>query len=375
MITVIAITSCVLALIPAVLYIRNLCLYAPLPCAGAAEKSSSVLIPARNEESNIAGALDSILKSEGVEFEIIVLDDGSTDRTTDIVRNFAAADSRVRLETAKPLPAGWCGKPFACHQLAGFARYPLLVFLDADVRVSRSDSLARLVDFVEGNGAALVSGIPREEAVGIMEKLVVPLIHFILLGFLPIRRMRAGTEPRFAAACGQIIAVRRDAYETAGGHAKIPDRLHDGVALARAFRRHNLSTDLFDATDTFHCRMYHSSSEVWNGFAKNAREALASPQLIIPSTVLLLGGQVLPLVAFVLALPPTAFCFAAVGAASSFLPRLLGVLRFRQSSIGALLHPVGILVLVAIQWFAFFQFLCRRSSTWKGRAYRATSAR
>ncbi len=374
MITAIAITSCVLALIPATLFFRNLGLYVPLPRADSTRGRCSVLIPTRNEESNIADALRSILRSKGVEFEIIVLDDGSTDRTGDIVRDFAAADPRVRLESAKPLPAGWCGKTFACHQLAAYARHPLLVFLDADVRVSRSDSLARMVEFVDGNDAALVSGIPREETGGIMEKLIIPLIHFILLGFLPLRRMRAGTDPRFAAACGQIIAVRRDAYETAGGHAAIPDRLHDGVALARTFRQHGLATELFDATDTFHCRMYHSALEVWNGFGRNAHEALASPRLIVPSTLLLLGGQVLPLTALVMAASPTAFCFAVVGTAAAFLPRLLGVGRFRQSAVGALLHPVGICVLVAIQWTAYFRFLSRRPSTWRGRTYSATAA-
>ena len=156
----------------------------------------SVLIPARNEEANIGAALRSVLQSEGIDFEVIVLDDGSSDRTAEIVREIADGDARVRLESAQPLPAGWCGKNFACHQLAALARHPLLIFLDADVRVLRSDSLARLAHFVEQSGAALVSGVPREETRGLMEKLIVPLIHFVLLGFLPMRRMR--TEHRSA---------------------------------------------------------------------------------------------------------------------------------------------------------------------------------
>ena len=142
----------------------------------------------------------------------------------------------MRLESAQPLPAGWCGKNFACHQLAALARHPLLIFLDADVRVLRSDSLARLARFMAQSRAALVSGVPREETRGLMEKLIVPLIHFVLLGFLPLRRMRTSTDPRFAAACGQILAVRRIDYERAGGHAAVADRLHDAVALARTMR-------------------------------------------------------------------------------------------------------------------------------------------
>jgi hypothetical protein len=368
MITWIASASCLLALIPAALFLRNLALYAPLPQPGAARVQCSVLIPARNEEANIAAALISILQSEGVELEVIILDDGSTDHTADIVREFTA-DSRVRLETAEPLCSGWCGKNFACHQLAALAKHPLLVFMDADVRVSNTDSLARLAAFINRSGAALVSGVPREETRGFTEKLIIPLIHFVLLGFLPLERMRKSTDPRFAAACGQILAVRREAYNHIGGHTAIANRIHDAVALTRTFRAHGFKTDLFDATDTFHCRMYRRAAEVWHGFAKNAHEGLGSPQLILPATLLLLGGQVLPIAVMFVAVSPLALTLSILGTLASYLPRLVGVVRFRQPVVGALLHPIGVCALVAIQWFAFFRSLRRRPATWKGRSY------
>jgi hypothetical protein len=363
--TWIAVASCVLAVIPAALFLRNLVLYRTLPWPGGKRERCSVLIPARNEETNIADALRSVLQSEGVDLEVIVLDDSSTDRTAEIVRGFVAADARVRLESALPLPAGWCGKNFASHQLAAFARHPLLIFLDADVRISRPDSLARLAQFVKQSGAALVSGVPREQTGGLMEKLIVPLIHFVLLGFLPLRHMRNSTDPRFAAACGQVLAVRRIDYEPAGGHAAIADRLHDALALARNMRARGCKTDVFDATDTFRCRMYRSAAQVWSGFAKNAHEGLGSPRLIGPATLLLLGGQVLPLVLLVQA--PSLLAWLAT--ITAFLPRLIGVVRFRQSLLGALLHPVGVCLLVAIQWVAFFRVWRRRTAVWKGRSY------
>jgi hypothetical protein len=363
--TWIAVASCVLAIIPAALFVRNLPLYRPLPRPGARRERCSVVIPARNEEANIGDALRSILRSDGIDFEVVVLDDGSTDGTAEIVRAIAVADARVRLEAAQPLPPEWCGKNFACHQLAAFAQHSLLIFLDADVRISRPDSLARLAHFVEQSGAALVSGVPREQTCGLMEKLIVPLIHFVLLGFLPLRRMRTSTDPRFAAACGQILAVRRADYDGAGGHVAIADRLHDAVALARTMREAGCKTDLFDATDCFHCRMYRSASQVWSGFTKNAHEGLGSPQLIGPATLLLLGGQALPLV--LLAFAPSPFAVIAVIAA--FLPRLIAVPRFRQSLLGALLHPVGVCLFLVIQWVAFFRTLRRRPAVWKGRSY------
>jgi len=368
-----AVVSCLLALIPAALFLCNLALYAPLPQPGAERARCSVLIPARNEEDNIATALHSLLQSDGVDLEVIVLDDGSTDRTASIVLEFTA-DARVRLETAEALHGDWCGKNFACHQLAALATHPLLIFMDADVRVSRADSIARLAAFVDRSGSALVSGVPREDTGTLMERLIIPLIHFVLLGFLPLERMRQSTDPRFAAACGQILAVRRDAYKRAGGHTAIATRIHDAVALTRTLRTHGFATDLFDATDTFHCRMYQHAAEVWNGFAKNAHEGLAAPRLIVPTTLLLLGGQVLPFILLAFAAPPLAIAFAVIGSMAAMLPRLLAVVRFRQSVVGALLHPLGIFALVAIQWFAFFRLLRQRPAVWKGREYFSTHA-
>ncbi len=180
--------------------------------------------------------------------------------------------------------------------------------------------------------------------------------------------MRASTDPRFAAACGQILAVRREAYEQAGGHAAIAHRVHDAVALTRVFRAHGLPTDLFDATDTFHCRMYLRASDVWAGFAKNAHEGLGSPQLIVPATLLLLGGQVLPFVVLALTTSPFALTFAALAIIAALLPRFVAAIRFRQTLLGALLHPIGICLLVAIQWSAYFRLLRHRPAVWKGRS-------
>ena len=241
--------------------------------------------------------------------------------------------------------------------------------MDADVRISRPDSLGRLASFMDQSRAALVSGVPHEETRGLTEKLIIPLIHFVLLGFLPLERMRKSTDPRFAAACGQILAVRREAYDRIGGHSTIANRIHDAVALTRTFRAHGFASDLFDATDTFHCRMYRRALEVWHGFAKNAHEGLGSPQLILPATLLLLGGQVLPFALLAFAKSALALTFAIIGTVAAFLPRLIAVVRFRQSIIGALLHPFGICALVAIQWFAFFRSLRKRPAIWKSREY------
>jgi hypothetical protein len=365
--------SLVLALVPALLFLANLKAYASPPCPTPAQliPPVSVLIPARNEETTIGSSVAAVLASRGVPFEIIVLNDHSEDATAAIVNEMTEGDDRLRLVSAPELPAGWCGKQHACWVLAQEARHPLLVFLDADVRVE-SDALARMAAFLEESGADLASGIPRQETVGLLEKLLIPLIHFVLLGFLPIAKMRRSTRAAFAAGCGQLFIARREAYERSGGHAAIRGTLHDGIKLPRAFRAAGLKTDLFDATDLAVCRMYRTSREVWLGLSKNASEALAARPLIGPMTLILLGGQVLPLVLLCLAFvawPAWQRALALFATAVSYYPRMVSVVRFRQSLLGALLHPFGVVLLVTIQWFAFVRNAQGRPSTWKGRAY------
>ena len=360
---------------PRCLFRANLRRYRPPPPASSPGKDGtvpalSVLIPARNEESAIGAAVEAVLASRGVEFEVVVLDDHSEDATADVVSAIAARDARVRLLRGQPLPAGWCGKQYACSLLAQAARHPLLVFLDADVRLA-PDGLARMAAFLEESRADLASGIPLQETGTLVEKLVIPLIHFVLLGFLPLARMRRSRHPAYAAGCGQLFLARRSAYEAAGGHAVIRASLHDGITLPRAFRAAGFRTDLCDMTEIATCRMYRSAGDVWRGLAKNATEGLASPGMILPATTILLGGQVLPLLllAAVAWLPPLAACLALLAAVASYYPRFAAAKRFRQSWLGAVLHPVGILIFLAIQWHAFIRRARRRPAAWKGREY------
>jgi glycosyltransferase involved in cell wall biosynthesis len=362
------------ALSPAVLFCVNLRRYLPPSAAGPLPLPAiSVLVPARDEEQAIEAAVTSILASAGVKFEVVVMDDGSVDRTAEIVSAIAVRDPRVRLERAPPLPSGWNGKQHACWNLAKAARFDVFCFVDADVRLE-PEALARMTAYLVRSDAALVSGFPRQTTGTWLEWLLLPLIHFVLLGFLPMMRMREGTDPAFAAGCGQFMLVRRDAYFLTGGHSEIRQTMHDGLLLPRRFRQCGYHTDLADLTDLATCRMYRNAHQVWQGLAKNATEGLAAPVRILPISVLLVMGQVLP------------FCVAAwlwlgkgystavvvytlVAVAGAWLPRLLAVRRFRQDLRGALLHPVGVVILLAVQWYALMRKLLGGSVSWKERLY------
>ena len=434
--TTLARIALVLAALPAGLFLVNLLIYRPISRGSRREEAHSenavhaersaelkseppdvggygisVLIPARNEEANIRATLEAVLANHDPAFEVVVLDDHSTDQTAAIVSGFAQRDARVRLETAPLLPAGWCGKQHACHVLAGLARHPLLVFMDADVQLA-PDALTRMSGFMtrvsvlncggppplskaqeddltsqsarglaqsqtwrtsqrSTRTIALASGVPRQELGTFSERLLIPQIHFILLGFLPMHFMRWTQSPAFSAGCGQLFIARRDAYEMTGGHAMIRQTLHDGVKLPRLFRRSGFRTELFDATDLATCRMYHTNAETWRGLGKNATEGLAAPGTILPMTALLLGGQVLPFVLLMFAawLTTTGLVYASVAAALAYAPRLLAAWRFRQAWGGALLHPLGISALLLIQWHALIRHLAGKPSVWKGRSY------
>lgn len=335
----------------------------------------SVLIPARNEERNIVATLGSVLSNRDCIFEVIVLDDHSTDKTAQLVQDIARLDDRVRLESAPPLPEGWCGKQHACSVLATLARNPLLVFMDADVRLS-PDSLTRMTAFLESRNVALASGVPHQELGTFSERLLIPLIHFILLGFLPMREMRrTNAAPAkyqtMSAGCGQLFIARRDAYVASGGHAMIRDSLHDGLKLPRVFRKAGFATDLFDATDIASCRMYHSNAETWRGLGKNAVEGIAAPSTIGPMSAVLLFGQVMPfaLLGFYQKLTAITAIVAVLAACFAYLPRFVSAIRFHQPFLAAVLHPSGILGLLFIQWKAFLRHLRGKPSEWKGRTY------
>jgi hypothetical protein len=169
--------------------------------------------------------------------------------------------------------------------------------------------------------------------------------------------------------------VRRKAYEHSGGHASIRTTMHDGLLLPQLLRKHGFRTDIADITDLATCRMYRSAAEVWNGLAKNATEGLAAPSRILIFSVLLFFGQIAPGIfagAFWLAPRAAAShvaCWLSVAVAASFLPRVLAAVRFHQPWKSALLHPVGISVLLALQWYALVRKLAGRPAVWKRRAY------
>ena len=373
MLDALAHAAAVLAGLYAIMTLVNLAVFRspPRPLGGALP-AVSLLIPARDEAANIDGALAAALASQGVDLEVAVLDDGSTDGTDAKVRAWAAHDGRVRLVRGPGLPPGWNGKQHACWVLSQHARHELMVFVDADVRL-RPATLARLAAALERHKLDLASGFPRQAAETLAETLVIPQIHVLLMGYLPLPLARLFAHaPGLAAGCGQLIAVRREAYVAAGGHAAIRRTRHDGLLLPRLFRRAGLRTDLYDASELAECRMYAGWNQVWRGFAKNATEGMATPVALPVWTVLLGGGHVLPFLLLPAALltgADAAAELAALAVALVWGARALLAARIGQSPLGVLLHPVGLALVLAIQWQALLGAKRGRPAEWRGRSY------
>ena len=363
--TILGILALGLAAVPALLAATNLAILRATPRREPGPDTLvSILIPARNEEARVGDALDAARRSMGVPVEILVMDDGSTDRTAAIVSAAAARDARVRLLAAPPLPEGWTGKIHACHHLAQVARGTHLLFVDADVRL-RPRAAATLAGHAEASGAALVSAVPRQAMASPGELLTVPMINFMLLGYLPMGFMRLSRDPGLGAACGQMMLAEAAAYRAAGGHAAIRHFLHDGIQLARLFRRRGHMTDLLLGENLAACRMYAGLKEAWAGFAKNAHEGMATPAALPVWTLLWAGGHVLPF-----ALLPFAPAWPVVLAAGlSLATRAMITVATRESPLSIPLHPLTVLVGLMIQWSVLLRIGSRRRAAWRGRLY------
>ncbi|MBN1873436.1 MAG: glycosyltransferase [Anaerolineae bacterium] len=232
--------------------------------------SVSILVPARNEEHNIGPCVTSLLVQDYPAFEVRVLDDESTDRTGEILTELAMTHpSRLKILHGTPLPAGWLGKHWACHQLAQTATGRLLLFTDADTR-HHPHALRDAVNTMTATRADLLSVFPYEEAVTWSEKIFIPLLPWTIFAFLPLGLThRMLKNPAFSATIGQYMLFRREAYDAIGGYEAVRQNAVDDMALGRRIKAHHLQLWLADGGERVRCRMYHSFHEVYNGFSKN----------------------------------------------------------------------------------------------------------
>lgn len=349
------------------------------PDAPAPAGRVGVCVPARNEEANIEACVRSLLVQDAPDLRVIVSDDASTDSTPAILARLAAEDDRLIVVKPPPLPAGWNGKQHACWNaaLAGIdAGCDWLLFTDADVRFE-PDAVRRSLDEAARLEAPMVSTFPRQITGSVGETAMVPMMFFLLLGYLPMGRMRRFTAPSYGAGCGQFLLIRSDIYQSIDGHRGFKDTMHDGIRMPKAVRAKGHRTDLFDGSDLVSVRMYRGWRETWRGFAKNAYEGVGSPGLLVFLTLLHLGGHAAAWIIAPLALAmgwsPLIWGPALAACGLQLAQRAMIARRVGHAWSSVWLHPVGVTLMTAVQWWSWrLQRTGRRA--WRGRVQGAGDA-
>lgn len=246
----------------------------------------SILIPARDEASVIEASVQRHLDQEGVDFELLVLDDHSSDDTAQRALAAGRGDPRLRVLLGEAVPDGWGGKNWACHQLAQRAQGDLLVFTDADV-LWQPGALKDLLGLMGKYGADMFTVWPTQQTVTWAERLVVPLMMFVVMGYLPEIAVRYLPLRAFSAANGQCLVFRRTAYERSGGHSSVRSAVVEDVALGRLVKKGGMRLAMALGNGRIVTRMYHNWVEVRNGFAKNILAGHGGrPILLMLSTLL-----------------------------------------------------------------------------------------
>jgi len=335
----------------------------------------SVLVPVRNEALNVERCVRSLLRQDYGAFELLVLDDGSTDATPELLRALALeSGDRLRVIQGEALPAGWHGKVWACFQLARQARGELLLFTDADT-THRPDALQRSVGTLQKSGADMLTLMPRQELESFWEKLVVPLIHVILMCYLPLRLVCTSRRPAFCFANGQFILFRRDSYDRINGHEAVRDAIVDDVWLCKAVKKAGGRVVAFNGDDVVSCRMYRNFSEIWEGFSKNLFAALGyNTAALFLLMAMIASFYIAPYVFLFRSLLAVEFTFLLfwlplVQVLTALLCRLIIAVAFRQSVPMAFLHMFSQMVLLGIAFNSFYKIKFSRGATWKGRSY------
>ncbi len=327
----------------------------------------SVVIAARNEETDLPGTLDALLAQDGVDLDIVVVDGGSTDGTRAVA---AARSPKVRCLAEPPLPDGWVGKNWACATGAAATSGPWILFLDADVR-THPTAVRAVLDWAEREGAALATVGSQIEMVGWWERTVLPFYVQMVLTYFRTPRVNR-PDSRTAMANGQFLLVRRAEYDAVGGHAAVRGYVLEDVALAQRFRAAGTTLRVAWAPELVQTRMYRTGPEMTEGLLKNLHGTRYSTARQLGFLAALLGFFWLPLGLLPFGLWVGSWVVAAAGgvvAAAIFakhvgFARALGVPGYY-----GLLYPLAVGYYVVLVARSIARGSRARPVAWKGRTY------
>ena len=320
----------------------------------------SILIPVRNEEDNIIRLLNSIQKQDYLNYEVIILDDSSTDKTFSLCTAFCEKDERFKIVPGNELERGWLGKNYACHQLAQQANGEYLMFLDADEQIY--DGLINsAIHRMAVNKLSLLSLFTNQEMRTTGEKMVVPLMHFILLNLLPLKLVFLVKNASVAAASGQFMFFDAAQYKMHQWHQTVKDRVVEDIEIMRHVKLHGLNAEALLANNMVSCRMYKGYADSINGFSKNFLAAFNySVAGFLIFLLLIIGGPMLVMMTANFSL--IFFMMALIVLTRIMISLTAG----QQVFYNVVLHPLQMLSLAIVAFLAIQRHLTK-TNVWKGR--------
>ncbi len=353
------------------------------PKAAGKTVEVSICVPARNEEAVIERCLVSTLEQSYEKVNVLVLDDGSTDRTPRILSELKRRypDTLVVLSGSER-PEGWLGKPYACHQLGKAAEGDLIIFADADTWFDK-DMVTKAVHAFESRKLDFLTIWPDQIMLTFWEKMIVPLVYYALLGFLPVtyterppnwmpKSFRSKYKTMFAAACGQFMAFKRDFYHEIGGHDAVKDQIVEDVELARQVMKYDGRMMMMHGLNQVFCRMYTSADEIYQGFRKNFLAGFGyNIPLFILMGILHFGAYILPVPLLIagIILPNAFLIYLSVFALGmAFLHRLLLAEWLEWDKWIVVLHPLSVFWFQRLALTTLIDRIRGRKISWKGRS-------
>ncbi len=332
----------------------------------------SVLVPARNEEDNIAQCLDSLVGQTYLDFEIIVFDDMSSDRTLEIATEYERRYDNVKVVRGTELPNGWYGKPHAMQELARHATGEYYLFTDADT-VHRNDSISWAVTNIVHHDVAALSGSPRHTTETLGEVVVVPNMYLNFLLFLPLWLIPSTKTSLFSHMVGQFVIFKASVFSAIGGYGFVRHHISEDIFMGRELKRLGHKIIFLDAQEHVTCRMYRGFRAAVNGLAKNIFDFFDKKLYpIVMLSVFISLFTIAPIVILAAQLFGVGDHLAQlVWGVSLFFFAWLALLYDRGASWCApLIYPVLFTVLLGVAWKSVFDDTLGKGYVWKGRIVR-----
>ncbi len=329
----------------------------------------SILVPARNEERRIGPCLEGLKRQNYANYEVILLDDHSTDGTRALMDQAAEGDSRFKIIEGGPIPEGWNGKPWALSQLAGHASGDILLFLDADM-APQTDLIAWAATNLTVHEADSLSGYARHPMRNFGEALLAPVFYMPTMNIVRLWKVMENTNPKDSHAIGQIFAYTRKAYDEAGGYDAVKNRINEDVCMARRMKEKGFRHAFLDAKDVLSGELYGSFGEAFKGLRRIQLEYFDGSALTLGLIIILLGGLILspPLIAAADLLRGHTLPLGIWIGMATFLTAWAAVLwDRRQKWYVPFLYPVQFAVMAWVCLSSIINGFSGRGYSWKGR--------